>query len=703
MNEFLNKLKKDLHEINMKLLHGRTIVEYLRLFCEELDKQLKIIIENRVLIDNFRVFDANTRNSTDDIYITRAQREADIGTGLLKNIDSKGKLVLSSTLEQYIKRKDDWEVIMSSANKKSKNRLDIKKLMKPFQDMDKDFPLFVPESITQAVDHLYSSKLTLDQLKQALVIWKNSYKSDIEYKKKMDIQFSEFKEEKDRSEREDLIIVKTHTGEDLNTFRQNLINDAKKRLEEEEKKVTTHKAKEMEIRAEMEPTYNDELTVTDHERDNWNRSALSQFRKERERANAYAKLWDGTKYDSRIDRGGMKNPSKMLVGGNHDIDLLKAIQNNNLEQMRIAIESGANVNVNVPTDNNMTPLILLATSIEKKPNIEMVDLLLRNGANPNLQDYNLDTALHWASARGFLEMVEKLLESENIDINITNNNLQNALHYVFDELHYLHYEIYNPDNVEPIVKLLIEKGININERDKNGTTVLHMAARENRGVVVGMLLRAGANENIKESIFNPDDTTNPLTYTAYESAEYVKNYIEEHHPSEFLFDIQDYPKPGFVNLWEKDNEGISSVLIARLHDPNFNWEKQNIPYVYEPLALNAFHEFHDERAEAAINNVYFAQEAKNEDSNLNFLPEDLEEEISKMFGGNTPGKNINLDSLYKKVEVYNSDNKKEHNILNKKIELHLKNNKKEHEKINDKINELYTKIKCLTSLTEELL
>ena len=49
----------------------------------------------------------------------------------------------------------------------------------------------------------------------------------------------------------------------------------------------------------MEPNYRDELTVNVHERDNWNRSSMSQFRKQRARANAYAKSWENTKYDSR--------------------------------------------------------------------------------------------------------------------------------------------------------------------------------------------------------------------------------------------------------------------------------------------------------------------------------------------------------------------------------------------------------------------
>jgi ankyrin repeat protein len=296
--------------------------------------------------------------------------------------------------------------------------------------------------------------------------------------------------------------------------------------------------------------------------------------------------------------GGKKKMK--LIGGTPDDDLLQAVIDNDyagegfyvndalLDKLRIAIESGANVNIQ--TSRGYSPLIFLAKSDVKEPNIEMVDLLLRNGANPNLQDRGGETALHWASARGFLEMVEKLLESENININITNIDGRNALHSIFDDEE----EIFNPDNVEPIMKLLIEKGININETDDSGKTALHLAAEQNKGRAVGILLRAGADENIKTYTYNP------AGQTAYELAENIRNDIELRR-----------------NNMDQTNYG----------------DDDNNPWAYEPLALNAFHEFHDERAQAAINNVYLAQEAKNEDSYLNSLPDDLVPGIRNMFGG----------------------------------------------------------------------
>ena len=304
------------------------------------------------------------------------------------------------------------------------------------------------------------------------------------------------------------------------------------------------------------------------------------------------------------------NKKIKLIGGTPDDDLLKAVINNDyagegfyvndalLDKLKIAIESGANVNVQ--TSRGYSPLIFLAKSDVTEPNIEMVDLLLRNGANPNLQDRGGETALHWASTRGFLEMVEKLLESENIDINITNIDGRNALHSIFDDEE----ELFYPDNVEPIMKLLIEKGININETDDSGKTALHLAAEQNRGVAIGVLLRAGADENIKTYDYHP------AGQTAYELAENIRNRIELRRRRRLLHML-----------------GVEQVIVEGDEDDDNN------PWVYEPLALNAFHKFHRERAQAAINNVYLAQEAENEDSYLNSLPDELEEGIRNMFGG----------------------------------------------------------------------
>ena len=260
-----NELKLESHKLNLGILLHRTLLEYLRLFNEELDKLLKTVIKKTVAVDTQLVtMFQNRRNDwtpPDAIGASKLQKAsvmAVIGNEILQNTDSKGRLVLSSTLEQYLEKNIGENLIETSA-KNAKNRLNIKKLMKPFQDMDEDFPPFVPEDIEQSISNLYDKTKEMNDFNQLRVqeaTVRDDYKKALEVRKESDIQLDKIKEVKDKLAGE-LITVITHNGEDLDTLR---INNAKKRLEEGEKKVATHEAKEMEYSI-------DDLKLTDNERD----------------------------------------------------------------------------------------------------------------------------------------------------------------------------------------------------------------------------------------------------------------------------------------------------------------------------------------------------------------------------------------------------------------------------------------------------
>ena len=310
-----DELKFESHKLNLGILLHRTLLEYLRLFNEELDKLLKTVIKKTVAVDTQLVTmfqnrsdDATPLDATGASKLQKASAMAAIGNEILQNTDRKGRLVLSSTLEQYLEKNmgNMWENLIETSAKNAKNRLNIKKLMKPFQDMDEDFPPFVPEDIEQSISNLYDKTKEMNDFNQLRVqeaTIRDDYKKALEVKKESDIQLDKIKEVKDKLAGE-LITVITHNGEDLDTLR---INNAKKRLEEAN---ALQKAEEMEYsiddlkltdneRDYLEPNYRDELTVNAHERDNWNRGSLSTFRKQRAMANAYAKSWENTKYDSR--------------------------------------------------------------------------------------------------------------------------------------------------------------------------------------------------------------------------------------------------------------------------------------------------------------------------------------------------------------------------------------------------------------------
>mgnify|MGYP001181724001 CR=1 FL=1 len=357
-----DELKFESHKLNLGILLHRTLLEYFMFVIEELKKLLKIDIEQMVSVDTQRAhkdserpYRAPDKKSWHGFSVQQqASIEAAIGNEILQDTDSKGELLLSSTLEHYLKRKNMWRDSIFTAAKRAKNRVNIKKLMKPFQDIDEDFPPVVPEYITNSLSDLYDKTKEMNGLIEFLAqaaTTRLNYQKALEVKKESDIQLDKIKEVKDKLAGE-LITVITHNGENLDTLIR--INNAKKRLEEAaalwgaedphlaqlrqaaqlqndgrlseavpiyedvlrqvleegEEKVATHEAKEMEYsiddlkltdneRDYLEPNYRDELTVNDNERDNWNRGALSPFRKQRAMAKAYAKSWENTKYDSR--------------------------------------------------------------------------------------------------------------------------------------------------------------------------------------------------------------------------------------------------------------------------------------------------------------------------------------------------------------------------------------------------------------------
>jgi len=334
-------------------------------------------------------------------------------------------------------------------------------------------------------------------------------------------------------------------------------------------------------------------------------------------------------------------------------DLLDALDMNNLELMIRAIKSGADVNLQ--WNFGTTPLICLCKS-EDLPNIEMIDLLLTNNADPNLQDEDGYTPLHWAVSKGYLKVVKRLLESEDICVNITSIGRENALHFLLQENDsYVELneesdeesdeESNEKSNEEIIIKLLIEKGININETENDGKTPLHLAAEQNNGKAVGILLRAGANENIKTYTYNPTGNT------AYKLAENNKNRIEldrknclvERADLRAVFGVSEdsvritHVKPNLVRVVITVGEEERPLEIPR---DILELDHYHNLWFYEPFALMAFDKFHKEqsqdkeKAQKAINKAYthyLAKEAKSENSILNSLPDDLEKRISKMF------------------------------------------------------------------------
>ena len=149
--------------------------------------------------------------------------------------------------------------------------------------------------------------------------------------------------------------------------------------------------------------------------------------------------------------------------------------------------------------------------------IPIVEFLIAKGADVHAKDRNGNSAIHYASKKGLLPIVQNLIEKQNVDINIKGSSNWTPLHYACDNYHipvieYLTSKgadinaretshswtpllIASYRNKPEIIKLLVSKGAYINVGDKGGLTPLHYAAINSNVDIIRLLLSNGADKN----------------------------------------------------------------------------------------------------------------------------------------------------------------------------------------------------------------
>ena len=178
--------------------------------------------------------------------------------------------------------------------------------------------------------------------------------------------------------------------------------------------------------------------------------------------------------------------------------------------------------VNKTNKKNSFPLWIAVWNNDSR----MVDLLLKNGADPNQKFKGKDAqiaCLEIAAQEGFLEIAQ-LLVSANADINVKgvegftplriaagNGRLELVKYFASKGAEI---DTKGNDGATPlehaagkghleIVQFLAENGANINHQDKDGDSPLGEAARHGHIDVVNYLLSKGANTTLK----NKDGST----------------------------------------------------------------------------------------------------------------------------------------------------------------------------------------------------
>lgn len=144
-----------------------------------------------------------------------------------------------------------------------------------------------------------------------------------------------------------------------------------------------------------------------------------------------------------------------------NVKLLLACRNNNFLKAKEAIENGANVNFKFPIKNEgkgfnkETYKMPLFLSIE--PDHEkIIELLLKNNANPDIRDYNNRTPLMYSCGKGLLLASEILIQYK------ANINAVNELGREMYDWSPLTFGIRS--HIPKIVHFLLEKNVIVDKR-----------------------------------------------------------------------------------------------------------------------------------------------------------------------------------------------------------------------------------------------
>ena len=169
------------------------------------------------------------------------------------------------------------------------------------------------------------------------------------------------------------------------------------------------------------------------------------------------------------------------IGGFYWSPLVAALSMEQFEVAELLYQHGAHVDVQ--GRNKCTPLYGASYS----GNLEIVQWLLRRGADPNLPDLSDGRAsLHETAVFGYLEIAQTLLQ-HNADPNIQNQVGEIPLH------------VASRKGKRNIARLLLEQGVDVNARSKDGSTPLHLASEYGQLEVARLLIEHGADKNMEDN------------------------------------------------------------------------------------------------------------------------------------------------------------------------------------------------------------
>ena len=185
-------------------------------------------------------------------------------------------------------------------------------------------------------------------------------------------------------------------------------------------------------------------------------------------------------------RGGQLGIISLLLEANVDIDIMDDEGNSPLA---LAAVTGKIETVRELFDRKASALVRnergenLLVQIAKNPSppsiqVNIVDILLANGVDPNGIDDLRRTALHWAAEKANVDMVRILLKHPATDIHCKARWEWNALHCAAND---------RSSKAREVAELLIERGLDPLEPETEGWVPMHIASKVGNVGMLGLL------------------------------------------------------------------------------------------------------------------------------------------------------------------------------------------------------------------------
>lgn len=252
-------------------------------------------------------------------------------------------------------------------------------------------------------------------------------------------------------------------------------------------------------------------------------------------------------------------------------ELLQAVENQNIQEVKRLIETGANLNYN----ENFKKQAPIYIAVQRK-NMDIIKLLVDAGADLNVRNYEGWTPLIYAVSSNedetSLKIINLLLEA-GADVNLSDNTGQTPIMNVG----------YKP---ESILKLLLDYGADVNKKDKEGKTpLMHIAdtlgtpqMQKLNYNLAKMLLEAGAKvgaidahgktaldyaKNRNQNIYKllKSEKIKPDLISAINTGDYdkVKDLIKQ-----IIFDIQDKQDNNILHIAINASNNQNKIKIFEL-------------------------------------------------------------------------------------------------------------------------------------------